>query len=576
VKFLLSVVIVLQLGNPTVPATNPGAVEGRVLRAGNLEPVEDVSVALISTAQNDDDPVRPPLSLSATTDAQGKFSINDVAPGIYRLTFSANGYIRQQYGQRTFPGNGTEIRVTAGQAIKDLVTQLTPTGAVSGTIRDSDKKLLAGVPVQLMRVNYDQVGQRRLRPVGSTVRTDDRGEFRIYFVTPGTYYVNAGTPQGPPGTGDQRPLANEVPDTFAYVYYPGVTELSLATPIDVQPGVTKSGIDLTLNKVQGVRVSGRIIDATTGKPPENPKVKLAYRDPGTPWDYDLEYMGRGKVIYDKEGTFEFRDVLPGLYAVAVTIDIPGQPTPPQGATPLQRIGYLPVEVGNKDVAGIVVTASPGTSIRGRVRVDGQSDLTGVFQNVTARLGVRLMPTSNGSQPSTPGVPAPNYGPLNPDGTFQIDNMIPGEFRIEIGWVRSAFYLKEARFGSSDLLTSPFRFTGNEPGNLEVVLAPNVAAIEGLVTNNRLSGASGAQVVLVPDKARHRAELFRAVTTDQEGRFRIPNVSPGDYKLYAWESIEAYRWFDMDFIKTFDPFATPVHLNESQRQTINARLIPAQQ
>ena len=570
---LAALLVVLQLANVS-PAPSPGSVEGTVQRAGTREPIEDVRIVLISSAPNNDvEPFKSPATWSAVSDAQGRFVLKNVAPGTYRLTYSANGYVRQEYGQRSFPGRGTQINVVAGQATKDIVSELTPTGAVSGTIRDVDKRPLAGVPVQLMRENYDQSGERLLRPNGDVVRTDDRGEFRIYFITPGRYYLNAGTPAGPPGTGDMRPLANEVQETYTYGYFPGVTDLKFALPIDVPPGTTISGTDLTLGKVTGVRVTGRVIDATTTQPPENLKVKLAYRDPGVPWDYDLEYMGRGKATYNKDGTFEFRDVLPGLYGVLATIDIPGQPTP-RPPIPLQRIGFVPVQVGSSDLEGIVVTASPGGSISGRLKVEGRDDWASAFQTTNAKLGVRLTPSSNGIKPSIPGIPIPNYAEILPDGTFKVENVVPGEYRIEVAWIRSSFYIKEARFAGTDVLARPFIFNGNEPGNLEIVLGSDVATVEGLVTNNRMAAASGAQVVLVPDKARHRTELFKAVTTDQKGHYSIPNVPPGDYKLYAWEAVELYRWFDPDFLKASEQLASSIHLSESSKQTIDARLIPA--
>jgi hypothetical protein len=256
------------------------------------------------------------------------------------------------------------------------------------------------------------------------------------------------------------------------------------------------------------------------------------------------------------------------------VDVPDQPKPPQGTTPLQRIGHVPLEVRSTNVEGIVVTASPGASIAGRIRLEGQSDWASAFQSLNGRYSLSLTPSSNGVRPVTPGVPQPNNSVINPDGTFRIDNVMPGEFRLQLAALRSAFYIKDAHFGVEDILARPFQFSGNEPGSLEILLSPNVGSIEGVVTSNRLAAATGVQVVLVPDKARHRIELFKAVTTNQNGRFSIGNLPPGDYRLYAWEAVELYRWFDADFLTAFDQFATRVHVAESSRQTVDARLIPA--
>ena len=86
-----------------------------------------------------------PRALSATTDRGGKFSFKDLDEGAYTLAFESNGYVRQEYGQRTFPGNGSTIELSPGQARRDLVVRMTPTGSVSGHIRDRDGQPL-GVP----------------------------------------------------------------------------------------------------------------------------------------------------------------------------------------------------------------------------------------------------------------------------------------------------------------------------------------------------------------------------------------------------------------------------------------------
>ena len=132
-KIGLSILLLVQLA--VAPAQSAGSLDGTVVRLDNRDPVEGVQVVLISTALSED-PARPTPSRSTVTNAQGKFILTNVAPGTYRLTFSANGYVRQEYGQRAFPGRGTQIPIAAGQTLKDLTATLMPTGTVAGTVHD--------------------------------------------------------------------------------------------------------------------------------------------------------------------------------------------------------------------------------------------------------------------------------------------------------------------------------------------------------------------------------------------------------------------------------------------------------
>src|SRR6185369_15373940 len=96
---------------------------------------------------------------------------------------------------------------------------------IAGIIRNNDGQPQAGVPVQLLRATFNAGGQRTFQAEGNA-RTNDRGEYRMYWISPGRYYVGAGTASGP-----NRPLTpnntaaslNEVPDqSFAQTYFPGV------------------------------------------------------------------------------------------------------------------------------------------------------------------------------------------------------------------------------------------------------------------------------------------------------------------------------------------------------------------
>ena len=82
-----------------------------------------------------------------------------------------------------------------------------------------------------------------------------------------------------------------------------------------------------------------------------------------------------------------------------------------------------------------------------------------------------------------------------------------------------------------------------------------------------------QAVLVPMQ-RNRTDLYKIAVTDQNGRFAMMGITPGDYKLFGWNGLEPYRFMDPDFISKFESDSTPVHVDESSAQAIQVRMIPA--
>src|SRR5262249_39397928 len=105
-------------------------------------------------------------AVMVTTGADGRFSFNQVNAGAFRLTVSAAGFARQEYGQRTVNGPGTPINLTAG-SVQDVTIRLTPTGTVSGRILDELGQPAVDVPVQLVRVAFGPQG-KTFQAVGST------------------------------------------------------------------------------------------------------------------------------------------------------------------------------------------------------------------------------------------------------------------------------------------------------------------------------------------------------------------------------------------------------------------------
>jgi hypothetical protein len=50
------------------------------------------------------------------------------------------------------------------------------------------------------------------------------------------------------------------------------------------------------------------------------------------------------------------------------------------------------------------------------------------------------------------------------------------------------------------------------------------------------------------------------------------ITPGDYKLFAWEALEPFAYFDSGLVQKFESQAKPVHITESGKLTVEVSVI----
>lgn len=529
--------------------------EGTVTRAGSAEPVAGARLTLTRDAAEGAAP-EPVI-----TDRNGKFTFQEIAPGSYKLKVKANGYAetdaREDHGRRV----SGPVVLAAGQNIQDMAIRLTPAGTISGHIRNLSGHPFAGVSVELIRRAYSMDGSPALDSVASAI-TDDRGEYRLYWVRPGRYYVRA---PGPPlphlfsyGVNYvefARNGNNEVAAQYGAGFFPGVPDIADAAIVDIPPSGEITNVDFAVPPLQLFHIRGRVIDARTGVPPAQGTVTV---------------LGSGigfSIAYDKtDGTFDTGPLKPGTNFL--TASDTGMKTVTDWhfenlSRPGQATAAAKVVLLNSDVDGVQLTLSSLPPIAGRIRVEGSLPSSVTLDRL--RVAIRPADLNEGSRFSQRQAAFP----IQADGTFTVNAVSDGEFRVAMPALPAGLYLKQATLDGQDVLN---RYLPFKAGPLEIVISSHGARVEGGVTDDRLLLMTGVQAVLVPDQARDRFELFKAATTDAEGHFTISDVAPGDYKLFAWEELEPYEYFDPDFQKRFEQRGTPVHVSESSRQTIALRMI----
>ena len=551
----LQIVAVLGLFFAQTSSLPTATIEGVVVRIGTNQPIPDVRVMLTASSQT-----QPAGSVSVVTDSEGRFVMPGIDPGQYRIMFAAEGYSRMFYGQRVPTGIeergssnfGTLVTLTAGQRLQGLGVALTPTGGISGRVRSSSGVPAVNVPIQLLRATYSQDNQRSFQAVAGT-RSDDRGEYRLYWITPGRYYLAFGYT---PGSSMQALFGNaDMRGQFGLTYYPRANDIGTALPIDVGPAADLSGTDMVLEPLKLYRIRGRAIDQQTGRAPASARAALNF----------VSFSGFGGAgsngSYDPaSGVFELRDVAPGTYLAGISVQDPSGGT----ARP------VPVTVVNSDVDGLVVTVMPMLSIPVNISVEGRA-----FSSIPnlGRWGISLREDVDNSLLSSRLAGTTGSIPST-DGSSRFNNVLPGRFRLHVfAALPPGLYVKEAEYKGKDTLHEAFQISASDPGSFSVILGTDPGQINGTIRNDSGLPVAGMRTVLVPDLHREQPDFYMTANADGTGQFTFRDVAPGDYKLFAWEAIEPYAWYDPDVIKRYETQGKAVHVSESSNTTADLRLIP---
>jgi hypothetical protein len=364
-------------------------------------------------------------------------------------------------------------------------------------------------------------------------------------------------------------------DGIAPTYYPASIDISQAATIDVKPGADIGGVDVIVNRQPPYRIRGRLIDSRNGQIPASANISLT-----TPSPTGSITSSNTTQIYDgRDGTFEIQNVSPGPHIIRATLPNSSNTVTPGNAGTISAAsqnasGQVALNVMS-DMDGVVVTMSAGVSIPGRLSLEATANAGPQGTTSLATYRVQLKPPDNGIMAATTVVLAMQSQAISPDGSFRVDNIVAGEYRVFVAPLPPDVYVKQARFNQNDVLNGPMRFSPSDSGTLEILLSPRGGQISGSVLDERQRGVPSILAVLIPDRQRDRIDLYKTSMSDANGIFSLRSIAPGDYHVFAWEAIDPYSYFDPEVLKQFESKGKPVHIAESAKESVDVRVIPAE-
>jgi hypothetical protein len=483
------------------------------------------------------------------TDGDGRYEIKGLPAETFVINVSKPNYVRASWGAERVEGPGKRIPLADGQVLDKIDVALARAGVITGKIVDEFGDPVTDVSVTAMHYQYVQ-GSRRLVQAGRGGATNDIGEYRIYGLTPGQYFVSA-TLRSFNG------INTETTDRSAYAptFYPGTGDVSSAQRLTIAPGQTAPGINLTLLPIQTSRVRGTAFDAD-GKPLSNAMINVMQR-------VGSAMIGNSGAPVLADGKFTL-NLTPGNYLLRVF-----GPAAGDGAA-------TELVVNGGDIDDVQLIATKPSIIRGRIAFTESATSAPPPKPTMFDMGaVREWML---------GQPMRSQAKIKDDGTFEI-SLQPGHVVIR-GLMTGPPAAPPGPNGPSPWRLNRVLVNDLDVGDIGIDVPAN-GMIENVVVEmtNRVSAASGRVtdadgktvrdcfVIVFAQDPVHWTVQTRHLSVSRPGTDDLFHVRllPGDYYAVAMSEVETNAWTDPEFLSLARERATKFTIADGETKTIDLPL-----
>ena len=512
-------------------------VSGTVFRSADNTPLKNAIIELILDGDQEH-------AIATRTTAEGQFRLKNLPAGQYEFYVSRNGYVTAQYGQKKPTDPGSKLWLHPGQPIQDLVFRLQRAAVIAGRVFDEEGEPMAGVAVMAMRQSFYR-GKKRLRDAGSS-DTNDLGEYRIYGLGPGRYYLSANAAEGGYAVGEKQyseSLKAGPEKAYTRLYYPGTSDMSRASTVQVKEAEEVSSVDFLMKEQLVVRVSGRIVSVFTKDTGRNYfDVRLLPKNQSELFSHVSYSASR----VHRDGTFELPDVIPGEYTVTA-----------MQFNEQMHSTEQDLEVGNTDVEGLLLVIGAGSDVHGTVVWEGKRSVE--------KDGLTVMVAGPGLEFRAGG-----NALVDKNSQFVWKDLPDGQFRVDVEGMGKDGYVREIKVGETPADGNVVKLNRNG-GEVKITLSSHGARVSGTVLTAENLPASNAWAVAVRENSWMGKKAW-AVTTDQNGHYDLQGLPPGSYRFYCWQDLEEGSWEDSDVLKEYEEKGISIEVQDGDAKAVDLNLI----